>query len=63
MTSWPPVSFICWILIMASLGWAEACPKGWRDQGLALSQRGIFRGERVTPTTMRAQAPPNPRRP
>ena len=31
-----PVSFIRWILIMASLGWAEACPKGLTDQGKPL---------------------------
>src|SRR5262249_17073203 len=43
---------------MASMGWAEACPNGKRDQGVALSQRGIFREGCAFPTAMRDQAPP-----
>ena len=38
-----PDSFIALIIIMPALGWAGACPNGKRDQGVGLSQRGIFR--------------------
>ena len=48
---------------MASLGWAGACPKGLEDQGKPCPEGGIFRRRRTSPTTMRAQGGPSPRRP
>jgi len=43
---------------MASMGWAGACPSGTRDQGQALSQRGIFRKD--APSNHDAGSGPRP---
>src|SRR5262249_58994447 len=43
------VNFIGLILIMASQGWAGACPILERDQGGALSQRGLAGGRTSRP--------------
>src|SRR5262249_50029627 len=51
-----PVGCNGWILCMASWDGWEPVPVKMRDQGGALSQRGIFR-ECLPPTTMRDQAP------
>src|SRR5712692_5515099 len=51
------------ILIMASVGWAGACPKGKTGSRTCLGPTWDFQEGCNLPTTMRAQAPdPCPRR-
>src|SRR5438105_3068219 len=52
-----PVSFSGWILIMASLGWAGACPNKKAGSRTCLVPTVGFSGKTHFPTTMRAQAP------
>ena len=59
-----PARYSGWMIIMASLGWARACPTCVMDHGAADLVSGVeVSGNVSLPTTIRDQTSPNPRRP